>query len=261
MKHWKIVLTFIVGIAFGFTLRHFLPFYHETPPYVRSGLKVHTVIGIVEQTRNLELSEEPVITTEHILWYDRQSSIFAIDVEALEEDILEGDILAITINGEIASVVVYNGLRDDITMPAVFPTDLAGIYAIHWVSPLWGSTFNERIYAELEREGKLLEQISQRQVLLKFENLVGQSYEGRFKIDSLSIVTFEPTERRTTSADPIIVTITSKNTGVLITEFEHFFGSPKSLILDAGEYGIYVRGGGFVRDYYIISGICIASEV
>ena len=282
----KKILFLFAGLIFGFAIGRLSSFYPERASDVRSGLNIHSVTGFIESTRSFELSERPVLTIEHILWYDRHSRIFAIDKGVLDADILEGTVrweygymLAVTVNSEVIFGVMYTdkGITPSdmrsITGPTVsadgaafygdkenlggYDGSIAGVFSIYWPGLHWGGPLDERIYAELEREERLLEQISDRQVLAELENAVGQTIHSQFTVEELSIVTFEPTVERTASHDPIIVYIGDKNTGKFITRFTHSFSVPVSFIMDAGEYSLFVSGGGFVRDYYIVSVIAI----
>lgn len=280
----KKILFLMAGLVLGFAIGRLLPFNSGTLTDTRSGLNVHTLTGFNADGRSLELSEYSIITIDHILWYDWKSNIFALDAELFGTYILEDAIwwdqgyrFVVTVDGVIAHVIRY---ADPGTMPmyatfalepTIFPDrvlfhgdagsldgydgSLARIYSIDLLG--FRGRLNTRIYYELAREGRLLEQVSRRYILAELDNVVGQSAEGQFAIDSLSIVTFEPAVRRAYTHDPIIVTVTDISTGEIVFEFTHLFSMPVSFVMEAGEYGINVSGGGFVRDSYSVSGIVI----
>lgn len=279
----KNFMIFIIGLLLGFFIRHLLPFSPEDIEVIGSGLNVHTVIGTVEDRRGFELSENPIAITEYILWYDWQSNIFALDSKIFESDFLadnlwnQGGMFVIKVDGIIAHGLAYRYYgampRDGAFIPVHNPTifrdrvffygdkenlggydgSAARLYSIEL--PGFGGTLNSKIYTELYNDGRLLEQISNRYILTEFDNIVGQSAESWFTVEHLSIITFKPSVMRATATDPIVVQITEKNTGEVLSEFTHLFSRSVSFVMDAGKYGIYVSGGGFVADSYIVSGI------
>jgi len=281
MKSKLILIAGLVScLVLGFIIGRLWP--TPAPEVERSGLSVRAMIGFNEDGRSLELSEESVVRTEHILWYDWKSNIFALDMELLGENALEealwwdgGYRLIVTVDD-----VIVHGIRyaDEGYIPmeafgqelTIFPDrkifygdvrslggydgSLARIYSI---DGLGRRTLNTRVYYELARAGRLLEQVSSRYVLVEFDNVVGQSARSDFSVNNVSIVTFEPTRMRANNHDPIIVEVTNLRTGETVFEFTHFFSASVSFVMDVGEYGIYVSGGGFVSDIYVVSGIAI----
>ena len=279
----KKLLILIAGLLLGFFIGRLWPFYSQSVAVIESGLGVHAIIYIDPVSRSVEIGDDAVITTEHILWYDWKSNVFALDSNILEANILDagywdqGYRFAIKIDGIVTHGLLYAdsqflpGAAGFVYEPTIFGDKVlfygnlenlggydgsaARIYSIEL--PGLGTTLNTRIHTELEKEGLLLEQIRNRYILTEFDNIVGQSVESSFTVDYLSIITFTPTKTRFTNTDPIIARITDKNTGEIVTEFAHFASRPVSFIMDAGEYEIYVSGGGFVADSYIVSGIGI----
>ena len=281
----KKILILIAGLLLGFFIGLLWPFYSQDAVGIGSGLGVYTIININPETRNIEFGDDAVITIDQILWYDWNSNIFALNSNVLGPDILDatywdlGYRFAIKVDGIIAHGLMYTDSRvmpiytGFVPEPTIFydkvlfhgnPENLGGydgsVARIFMIElPGLGTRLNTRIYAELERDGRLLEQISNKRILTEFDNIVGQSSYSSFSVGYLSIVTFRPTGTRFSNIDPIVVQVTDKSAGNIITEFTHLFSSPVSFVMDAGEYEIYVSGGGFVTDSYIVTGIGIPS--
>jgi len=282
MKNKIILIVGLIScLVLGFVIGRLWP--RPVPEVDRGGLMVHALVESDEDSRGFKLSSTPIVTAEHILWYDWKSNIFALDVEMLDVDVFADALswdgyrrLAVTVDG-----VVVHGIRyADIGMSAelipegeltIYPDkvlfygdvrnlgghdgSVARIYSIDRARRI--GTLNTRIYYELLRAGRLLEQINNRYILTEIDHIVGQSVQSRFFVESVSVVTFEPTRMRAYHHDPLVVEVTNLRTRETVFEFTHFFSTPVSFIMDAGEYGIYVSGGGFVNDTYIVSGIAI----
>ena len=275
-----LIAGLILCLALGFVIGRLWS--SPIPEIERSGINVRAMTGFNEGGRSLELSEAPIVTVEHILWYDWKSNIFALDAAMLGDGVFENALwwdggyrLVVTVDD-----VIVHGIRyadAGMMMDAEFGQELTifsdrvlfygdaknlggydgSLARLYSVDGLGRGRLNTRIYYELAKAGRLLEQINSRYVIAEFDNATGQDVQSQFSIEDISIVTFEPTSRRVYNHDPIIVEVTDLRTGETVLEFTHLFLMAVSVVMAAGEYGIHVSGGGFVSETYVVSGIAI----
>ena len=288
MKNIKMVLLFLVGMLVGFGISAIMQALRSPQTEnLSSGLNVHAITGLSEDRRGFERDDRPLVTAEHILWYDWKSNIFALDAAMLDADIFEDALrwdddyrrLVVSVDDVVVLGILYaepgmhidergTGIEVRILPDMTFfygdtislggyDGSVARLYSIE-EGRLRG-TLNTRIYYELARNNRLLEQKNSRYVLTEFSNVVGQTVHGEFSLNYLSIVTFEPTGHRNTMSDPVVAKIINMATGEIAMEFTHFVSMPISLVMDAGRFEIYVSGGGFVSDDYRVSAIAIPS--
>jgi len=277
-----LIAGLILCLLLGFVIGRLWP--SPTPEIERSGLNVRVMTGFNEDGRSFELSEKAIVTAEHILWYDWKSNIFALDMVLLGEDALsealwwdEGYRLVVTVDDVTVHGIRYAALayvQADVPFGqelTIFPSrtlflcdanrlggydgSVARVYSIEGLG--FRGALNTRIYYELARKGRLLEQSNSRYVLTEFYVEVDEVAESRFSLNSMSIVTFTPIAARIYNHAPKYVEIVDAATGEQIVEFTHFFTMPISFVMDVGEYEIRVNGGELVRYTYSVSGIAI----